>query len=113
MVVKQLEVRFHHISIQLNWHLKDKLPSNIVHNTKSDGQYMAVMTQGGKKIFDPQMLVDDDEVCEEMIDSKYMKTADEKAKYGMSNEFVTPRKLKPIFRPPPSFPQILKRGRGM
>lgn len=58
------------------------------------------------------MLVDDDEVCQEMVDSKDTETGDASIKDGVTNEIVTPQKLKLIPRPPFLFPQRLKNTVG-
>lgn len=65
---------------------------------------MAVTTQGSKQTIDPLMSVNDDEVHKDMVKSEDVETRDAKAKDGVSNEIVTPKKLKPIPRCPPLFP---------
>lgn len=61
-------------------------------------------------MIDPPMLVDEDEVHKEMIESKNVETRGEKAKDRVSDEMVRPKKLKSIPRPQPSFPQRFKKN---
>lgn len=70
---------------------------------------MAVTTRGGSHTITLQMLVDDDEVREKMVASKNADNRVQTTKDGMSNKVVKLRKLKPIPRPSPPFPQRLKK----
>lgn len=65
---------------------------------------MTVTTRGGKQTINPLMPVDDDDAHEKIVKRKNAETGDEKAKDGVSNKVVTPRKLEHIPRPPTPFP---------
>lgn len=68
------------------------------------------MTSNGKEMIDPPMLVVDDKVREEITESAaQLETKDKKAKDSMGEEVVLLGMLKPISRPPPYFPQWLKK----
>lgn len=64
---------------------------------------------GGKQNIDPPMPIDDDKVHEKMVESKDIEIGYVNANDGVSDEVVMPKKLKPVARPPPPFPQRLKK----
>lgn len=55
--------------MQLNLHKKGTLPSNMVQNPKNDRYCMVVITQNGKQTIDPPMLIVDNELREEIVES--------------------------------------------
>lgn len=65
-------------------------------------------TRDGKQTISPPMLIGDDDVHEEMIQTKDAQTKDARAKNRLSDAAVTPQKWKLIPRTPPPFPQGLK-----
>lgn len=55
-------------------------------------------------MIDPSIKVDDDVIHEEIVENRDVETSDDKAKNVVGDNIVTPKKLKPILRPPPPFP---------
>lgn len=65
---------------------------------------MVVTILGDKEIIGLPMLVVDDVVHEERVENKDVKIRDDKAKEGVRDEVVTPRKSNPVPRTPLPFP---------
>ena len=53
--IKHLELQMAQLSTTVNPSQPGTLPSNTVQNSKNDGHYMAVTTQGDKQAIDPPM----------------------------------------------------------
>ena len=92
--IKKLELQLAQLSATVNTRQPGTLPSNTVQNPKNDGHCMAITTRGGKQTIDPPMPSNENEV-----------TKDTDKVVNVDAE--VPKKVTPMPRPPPPFPQRL------
>lgn len=94
---------------QLNKFQKGTLPRNMMQYLKNDGHCLVVTIRDGKLMIDPSISVVDDMVRKKISNSTKAQIRDELAKEVVGENLVTLKKLKPILRPPPPFPQKFKK----
>lgn len=87
MTIKQVEQQFIPISTQLIQHQKGIFPSNTMQNLKNDGQCISVTIRAGKQIINPPMLMVDNKVCEQTVESKDAKAGDDMSKDGCATKW--------------------------
>ena len=80
------------------------LPSNTVQNPKNDGHCMAITTRGGTQTIDPPMPANENEVTK---DTDKVVNVDADLEDKIAKEAEVPKKVTPMPRPPPPFPQRL------
>ena len=73
--IKQLELQMTQLSATVNTWKPGTLPSNTVRNSKNDGHYMEITTQGGKQTIDPPMPSNEEKVRKD--DDKVVKGSGE------------------------------------
>ncbi|MCE0481606.1 hypothetical protein HAX54_039466, partial [Datura stramonium] len=88
-----------HVSIALNQLQKGALPSDIVPNLRSDAHYMAITTRNWKITVEEPKLVVNDNRNKVVVDAQVTKKENEEI----------PKIYIPMLRPPPTFPQCLKK----
>ncbi|KAH0737555.1 hypothetical protein KY290_036260 [Solanum tuberosum] len=102
--IKQLEQQFNQLSTNANPRQPGTLPRKTIHNSKNDGDCMAVTTREGKQTIDPPMPSEVEKVVEKDEDeiefTEGPKDNDEK-------EAEVTQNVVPMPRPPPPFPQRL------
>ena len=102
--IKKLELQLAKLSATVNTRQPGTLPSNTVQNPKNDGHCMAIITRGGKKTIDPPMPSDENKVTTE---SDKVVEVDAELEENTKKDVELPRKVIPMPRPPPPFPQKL------
>ena len=80
------------------------LPSNNVQNPKNDGHCMAITTRGGKQTIDPPMQSNENEATK---DTYKVVNVDANLEDNIAEDAEVPKKVTPMPRPPPPFPQRL------
>ena len=80
------------------------LPSNTVQNPKNDGHFMAITTRRVKQTIDPPMPSNENEVTK---DTDKVVNVDDNLEDNSAEDAEVPKKVTPMPRPPPPFPQRL------
>ena len=80
------------------------LPSNSVQNPKNDVHCMTITTRGGKQTIDPPMPSTEENVRK---DNDNVEKGSGEAEESNGKEAELPKKVTPMPRPPPRFPQRL------
>ena len=91
------------LSATVNTRQTGTLPSNTVQNPKNDVHCMAITTRGGKQTIDPPMPSNENKVTEDtdkVVD-------DAELEDNTAKDVELPKKVTPMPRPPPPFPQRL------
>lgn len=109
VAIKQLEKKFGQMPTQLNKCQKGILPRNMVQYPKNDGHCLVVIIRDGKQMIDPSMSIVDDVVRKKISNCTKTQRRDEPANEVVGENLVTQKKLKPLLRPPPPFPQKFKK----
>ena len=102
--IKQLELQLAQLSATVNTRQPGTLPSNTVQNPKNDGHCMAITTRGGKQTIDPPMPSNENEVTK---DTDKVVNVDANLEDNIAEDTEVPKKVTPMPRPPPPFPQRL------
>ena len=79
-------------------------PSNTIQNPKNDAHCMAITTRGGKKTIDPPMPSNEEKVIKD--NDKVVEISGE-VRDNTGKHVEVPKKVNPMPRPPPLFPQRL------
>ncbi|TMW83147.1 hypothetical protein EJD97_002751, partial [Solanum chilense] len=104
ILIKQIELQMAQLFATVNTRQPGTLPRNTIQNPKNDVHYMTITTRGGKQTIDPPMPYDEENVRKD--DDKVVKrSVDEEESNGKDSE--VPKKVTPMPRPPPLFPQRL------
>ena len=102
--IKQLELQMAQLSTTVNTRQSGTLPSNTVQNLKNYGHCMAITTRAGKKTIDPPMPTNEKEVTKH-IDN--VVDINGEVEDNTTKDAEVPKKVTPMPRPPPPFPQRL------
>ena len=102
--IKQLELQLAKLSATMNTRQPGTLPSNTVQNLKNDGHCMAITTRGGKQTIDPPMPSNEKKVTR---DTDKVVDVDAELEDNTEKDAEVARKVSPMPRSPPPFPQIL------
>ena len=102
--IKQLELQYAQLSATVNTRQPGTLPSNTVQNPKNDGHCMAITTRGGKQTIDPPMPSNEKKVTK---DTDNVVDISGEVEDNTAKDAEVPKKVTPMPRPPPPFPQRL------
>ena len=102
--IKQLELQLAKLSLTVNTRQPGTLPSNTVQNPKNDGHCMTITTRGGKQTIDPPMPSNEKNVKK---DTDQVVDVDAELEDNTEKDAEVPKKVTPMPRPPPPFPQRL------
>ena len=102
--IKHLDLQLAQLSATVNTRQPGTLPCNTVHNLKNDGHCMAITTSGGKQTIDQPMLSNEKKVTK---DTDKVVDIDGELEDNIAEDAEVPKKVTPMPRPPPPFPQRL------
>ena len=92
------------LSATVNTRQPGTLPSNTVQNPKNDGHCMAITTCDGKQTIDPSMPSTEKKVTK---DNDKVVEVNGEVEDNSAEDAKVPKKVTPMSRPPPPFPQRL------
>ncbi|XP_069148030.1 uncharacterized protein [Solanum lycopersicum] len=107
--IKQLELQLAQLSATVNTRQPVTLPCNTVQNSKNDGHCMAIIARGGKQTIDPPMPPNEKKVTK---DTDKVVDVNGDVEDNTVKDVEVPKKVTPMPRTPPPFPQRLLKKTG-
>ena len=102
--IRKHELQLSELSATVNTRQPGTLPNNTVQNSKNDGHCIAITTRSGKQTIDPPMPSNEENVRKD--NDKVVEVSGEVQDNTVIDAEV-PKKVTPMPRPPPPFPQRL------
>ena len=103
-LIKQIELQMAQLSATMNKRQPGTLPIKTFQNPKNYGHCMEITTRGGKQTIDPPLPSNENEVTK---DTDKVVNVDANLEDNIAEDAEVPKKVTPMPRPPPPFPQRL------